>query len=82
MCSVASFENYDYVELTYLHYNGSGDPPEYVPEADLYIPFYAFYKQIGTGKNGNLIYAKTYVPAIALQDMDEYFAQQQEKHRS
>lgn len=77
-----SFENYDHVELTYLYYNGSGDPPEYVPEADLYIPFYAFYKQIGTGKNGNLIYAKTYVPAIALQDMDEYFVQQQEKHRS
>lgn len=77
-----SFENYDHVELTYLYYNGSGDPPEYVPEADLYIPFYAFYKQIGTGKNGNLTYAKTYVPAIALKDLDEYFAKQQEKHKS
>ena len=37
-----SFENYDHVELTYLYYNGSGDPPEYVPDADLYFPFYAF----------------------------------------
>ena len=45
------------------------------------IPFYAFYKAIGTSDNGNTIYAKTYVPAIEVSDMDAYFQEQQQYHK-
>lgn len=72
-----SFDEYDYVSLTYLFEYGY-----WTPRKDtLIIPFYAFYKEIGVGKNGNTIYAQTYVPAIALEDLEEYFTQQQEKHK-
>ena len=44
------------------------------------IPFYAFYKEIGTSKNGNTIYAKTYVPAIEISGLEEYFERQKDNH--
>ena len=44
------------------------------------IPFYAFYKKIGTAQNGNLIYAKTYVAAIEVSDYESYFESQKDKH--
>ena len=46
------------------------------------IPFYAFYKNIGTSANGNTIYAKTYVPAIQVSGYEEYFESQKDNHRS
>jgi len=70
-----SFENYDFVDLEYVF--------EYVidpTEASYGIPFYAFYKQIGTAKNGDLIYAKTYVPAIEVRGYEEYFESQTQNH--
>ena len=44
------------------------------------VPFYAFYKKIGTAGNGNLIYARTYVPAFAVSGYREYFEKQKEAH--
>jgi len=49
-------------------------------QASYGIPFYAFYKQIGTAENGNLIYAKTYVPAIKVRGYEEYFESQIQNH--
>ena len=47
----------------------------------LFIPFYAFYKNIGRSENGNLIYAKTYVPAIEVSGYKEYFESQEANHK-
>ena len=71
-----SFRNYDYVELVYRWSNDQKDKP------DQLIPFYAFYKRIGTGENGNHIYAKTYVAAIEISGYKEYFQKQIKKHLS
>jgi len=71
-----SFRNYDYVELVYKWSNDQKDKP------DQLIPFYAFYKRIGTAKNGNHIYAKTYVAAIEISGYKEYFQEQIKKHLS
>lgn len=46
------------------------------------VPFYTFYKQIGTSPGGNPIYAKTYVPAIEVTGMEEYFQKAMEFHGS
>jgi len=71
------FEGYDYVGLEYVFGvdNATGTPTTG-------IPFYAFYKQIGIAKNGNLIFAKTYVPAIEVSGYTEYFESQKEEHPS
>jgi len=45
------------------------------------IPFYTFYKEIGTSQNGNKVYAKTYVSAIPLLGYDEYLESQKAYHR-
>ncbi len=77
MQEAISFENYDFVDFEYVF--------EYVidpTEASYGIPFYAFYKQIGTAKNGNLIYAKTYVPAIEVSGYEEYFESQMSNHKN
>lgn len=66
-----SFEDYDYVELTYIF-----DMRENEKTTDLGVPFYAFYKKIGTAQNGNEIYAITYVPAIPIDGLDAYFQEQ------
>ena len=70
-----SFEGYDFVDIEYVfgHDNKTGDPT-------IVIPFYAFYKKIGTAKNGNMIYAKTYVAAIEVSGYDEYFEKQKDTH--
>ena len=67
------FEGYDFVDITYI----SGGKNQKVVE----IPFYTFYKKIGTAKNGNIIYAKTYVPAIKVSGYEEYFKNQIKYHR-
>lgn len=70
-----SFEGYDYVGMTY----------EFAYDVETWretmaIPFYVFYKQIGTDENGKLIFAKTYVAAIEVSDYDAYFEIQQSNH--
>lgn len=69
----------DHVSFTYLFYDGFGGL--ILPQDSLGIPFYAFYKEIGTGENGNIIYARTYVPAIELDGLNTYFIEQQKEHR-
>ena len=69
------FEGYDFVDIEYVfeYGNKNGTP-------SLGIPFYAFYKNIGTSENGNTVYAKTYVPAIEVSGYDEYFESQKDNH--
>ena len=71
------FEGYDFVDIEYVfeYSNKNGTP-------SIGIPFYAFYKNIGTSENGNTIYAKTYVPAIEVSGYEEYFESQKGKHQS
>ena len=70
-----SFVGYDYVDLEYVcDYDYETGLP------NIEIPFYAFYKQIGPAENGNLIYAKTYVPAIPVSGYTEYFEKEMENH--
>ena len=71
-----SFYGYDFVDIDYLTGNISQDSEEV-----FCIPFYAFYKEIGTSENGNLIYAKTYVPAIEVSGYKEYFESQKANHK-
>ncbi len=76
MQSEVSFEGYDFVGLTYVFgYDAQGRATEGVP-------FYAFYKKIGISRNGNLVYAKTYVPAVEVKGYETYFEAQREKHRN
>lgn len=72
-----SFECYDFVSIEYVFRT---DYPQDSDVPNTGIPFYAFYKQIGTAENGNLIYAKTYVPAIPVSGYTEYFEKQKENH--
>ena len=70
-----SFKGYDRVGIRYIFkYDINGNPT-------LGIPFYEFYKKIGTAENGNEIYAKTYVPAIEVSGYDEYFESQKQNHK-
>lgn len=72
------FEGYDFVSIEYLFRYDYDTQDHEVPNTG--IPFYAFYKKIGTAPNGNLIYAKTYVPAIPVSGYTEYFEKQKENH--
>lgn len=65
------FRDYDYVGLKYIAGRGAE-----------YIPFYTFYKKIGTAENGNEIYAYTYVPAIEVSGYKEYFESQTSQHKN
>lgn len=67
------FHGYDFVGLEYIFSMDDRKGTEAVP-------FYAFYKKIGTAGNGNLIYARTYVPAFAVSGYREYFEKQKEAH--
>lgn len=69
------FEGYDLVGMTYIF----GHDSSYTPTEA--IPFYTFYKEIGKGKNGNTVYAKTYVAAIEVKGYKEYFDGQRKNHR-
>ena len=72
MCQAAQtpidFTDYDYVSIEYKGGINIGD---------ITLPYYAFYKNIGTAKNGNMTFAKTYVPAVYVEGYEEYF---QNKH--
>ena len=71
------FEGYDFVDIEYVfgYEYETGNPT-------VGIPFYAFYKNIGTSENGNTIYAKTYVPAVQVSGYDEYFESQKDNHQN
>ncbi len=71
------FEGYDFVDIEYVfEYSNKNEKPS------IGIPFYAFYKNIGTSENGNTIYAKTYVPAIEVSGYKEYFENQKANHKN
>ncbi len=65
------FINYDYVSFEYRGGSEIGD---------LTLPYYAFYKNIGTAENGNMIFAKTYVPAVEVEGYEEYFENKHANH--
>lgn len=73
-----SFEGYDRVGIEYLF--RSDDIINY-NSTETGIPFYAFFKEIGKDDNVNIIFAKTYVPAIYVSGLDEYFERQRAYHR-
>ena len=71
------FEGYDFVDMEYVF--GYDYNTGKITEG---IPFYTFYKNIGTSENGNTIYAKTYVPAIQVSGYKEHFESQKDNHRN
>lgn len=70
------FSDYDYVSISYVLSSLFSDTPVQV------VPFYVFYKYIGETENGNQEYAKTYVPAVEVSGLDEYFENQVSEHTS
>ena len=72
-----SFDGYDFVDMEYVL---GGDTKKGQPR--MALPFYAFYKKIGTSENGNSIYAKTYVAAIEVGGYEEYFKSQKDEHKN
>lgn len=76
MQTPVEFSGYDFVGFTYrTGYDKQNDRA-------VAIPFYTFYKRIGTGKNGNAIYAKTNVPAIEVTGFEEYVESQRKDHKT
>lgn len=69
-----SFRGYDHVGFEYLNCHNEASDTSYA------FPFYAFYKDIGTAENGQTIYARTYVPAIEVSDIEGYFRNHQKYH--
>ena len=69
------FSDYDYVSMSYVTAKLFSDTP--VPV----VPFYVFYKYIEETENGKLIYAFTYVPAIEVSGLNEYFENQKSEHK-
>ena len=53
---------------------------EYVSGGGIIVPFYAFYKYIGETDYGIGTYAKTYVPAVEVSGLENYFRMQESKH--
>ncbi len=70
------FHDYDRVSLIYRCRPISDDESVYTG-----IPFYVFYKEIGTAKNGHKIYAETYVPAIEFNSYEEYCKSEELLHK-
>lgn len=68
------FTEYDAVSFEYVH-----------GENGMVVPFYTFYKRLGTStsdKTGRIQeYAKTYVPAVEIEGLEEYFDLQAKKHK-
>lgn len=71
------FDTYDAWGLTYVtSWNEMGDTLTGA------LPFYVFCKAIGTSENGNTTYAETYVPAVEVTGMEEYFESQTKEHNA
>ncbi|MBP3394800.1 MAG: hypothetical protein J6M38_09795, partial [Lentisphaeria bacterium] len=69
------FSEYDYAGFEYIMGEADSEGKR------LCIPFYSFYKRLEPAQNGNERYAKTYVCAIPLTDIDAYFEMQADNHR-
>lgn len=69
--ALVDFTDYDCVGFEYVSDNN----------AENVLPFYTFYKHISENEYGISTYAKTYVPAIELEGLDEYFANQEKSHQ-
>ncbi len=69
------FTNYDYVSLSYVSSKLFSNTP--VPV----VPFYVFYKYLGEAGNGKMMYVFTYVPAVEVSRLDEYFENQKSEHK-
>ena len=69
-----AFDGYDKVGMTYVI--GRDDDSKQLES----VSFYVFYKNIGDAENGNEIFAKTYVPAIAVSGCEEFFESQKPYH--
>ncbi len=63
---LVSFEGYDYVSFDYSRR----------------IPFYVFYQYLGENEDGELIYAFTYVPAVEVSGLEEYFKNKEKEHET
>lgn len=69
--------DYDYVGFEYVCPSFS---PKHGGKTVYCVPFYTFYKYIGDAENGNQIYAKTYVCAISVSGIKEYFQSLERAH--
>ena len=74
--TAVDFESYDAVGFEYLM-----DQNPRNKESSLIVPFYTFYKLIDEQDDGYKTYAKTYVPAVHVDGLDEYFEIQAKYHR-
>lgn len=63
------FTGYDGVSLEYL-----------AGSEGIYIPFYTFFKDLGVNEYGVPTFAKTYVCAVEVSDLEQYFAAQEAYH--
>ena len=63
------FSDYDYVGLEYIFSYIN----EFFNKPEIAIPFYVFFEKTDEMYNGNPVYAKTYVPAIEISGLKEYF---------
>lgn len=73
------FSDYDYVGLTYVE--GVRDLIRSPDQPTPVFPFYVFYKKLDkTTENGLQIYARTYVPAVEVSGLKEYFKAQEKNH--
>lgn len=64
------FSDYDGVAIEYVH----------GMDSLIYVPFYAFYKDIGENEYGMPSFAKTYVCAVEVSGLDDYFEKQEAYH--
>lgn len=67
--ALVSFEDYDKVTLEYL-----------IGKNGWVVPFYAFYKDISYLHPSTPMYAKTHVPAVKIENIEEYFDIQTKIH--
>ena len=70
------FSDYDYVGFEYV----TSRHGIYFGKTIYSVLFYTFYKYIGDAENGNQIYAKTYVCAIGVSGIREYFQSLEKAH--
>ncbi|MBQ8399992.1 MAG: hypothetical protein IJX08_08540 [Clostridia bacterium] len=49
-------------------------------KGEIWVPFYVFYKYLGQTPEGIGMYARTYVPAVQVSGMEEYFQSQKANH--
>ena len=68
------FSEYDHVGFEYLMGEANSEGIR------LCVPFYTFYKRLEPAVNGNERYAKTYVCAVPLNDIEAYFELQTADH--